>query len=51
MSRQELDDVLGTFDQQQSKSGTGYSSNTGGLNGQGNSPSQVDNSADNLYNN
>lgn len=50
MSKAELDKILGVEDKLQSKSGTGMSSDTGGLNGQGNSVSQEDNSANNLSN-
>lgn len=50
MSKEELDKLLGVEDTLDSKSGTGMSSETGGLNGQGNSVSESDNSADNLSN-
>ena len=50
LTQEELDKILGVEDQLQSKSGTGYSSDTGGLNGQGNSVSETDNSASNLDN-
>ena len=46
----ELKKLLGFEDDIQSKSGQGYSSKTGGLNGQSNSASSKDNSADNLAN-
>ena len=50
MTKEELDDLLGVEDKLESKSGKGLSSDTGGLNGQGNSVSESDNSADNLSN-
>ena len=46
----ELKKLLGFEDDIQSKSGTGYASDTGGLNGQSNSASSKDNSANNLAN-
>ena len=46
----ELKKLLGVEDDIQSKSGSGYSSDTGGLNGEGDSVSGKDNSADNLAN-
>lgn len=49
-SKEELDKILGVEDSLQSKSGTGFGSDTGGLNGSGNSVSESDNSADNLSN-
>ena len=50
MSIDELDKILGTSDGMQSRSGDGYGSNTGGLNGTGDSASSLDNSANNLSN-
>lgn len=50
MTQDELDKVLGVEDKLQSKSGTGMASDTGGLNGQGNSVSEDDNSASNKNN-
>lgn len=49
-TKEELDKILGVEEQDSSKSGQGYSSDTGGLNGTGNSVSQTDNSANNLAN-
>ena len=46
----ELKKLLGVEDDIQSKSGSGYSSKTGGLNGEGDSVSDKDNSAENLSN-
>lgn len=50
LTQEELDKILGVEDKDDSKSGSGYSSDTGGLNGQGNSVSETDNSASNLDN-
>ncbi len=50
MSMDELNAILGTDDSTQSRSGDGYGSNTGGLNGTGDSASSLDNSANNLSN-
>lgn len=50
LTKDELDEVLGANDKMQSKSSKGYSSDTGGFNGQGNSVSEKDNSAANLSN-
>ena len=49
-TKEELDKILGVEDTLQTKSGTGFGSETGGLNGSGNSVSESDNSADNLSN-
>lgn len=46
----EIKEIYGVEDNMQSKSGTGYSSDTGGLNGSGNSVSKSDNSASNKNN-
>lgn len=48
MTKEELDELLGVEDKLDSKSGAGMASDTGGLNGQGNSVSESDNNADNL---
>ena len=50
ISKEELDNILGVEDKDESKSGSGYESDTGGLNGQGNSVSEEDNSASNVNN-
>ena len=50
MNSEDLKKILGVEDPIQSKSGTGYSSDTGGLNGQSNSAAAKDNSANNLNN-
>lgn len=50
MTPDELKKILGVEDEIQSKSGKGYSSDTGGLNGQGNSAPTADNAASNLDN-
>jgi len=50
LTQDELDKILGVEDKLQSKSGTGMASDTGGLNGQGNSVSEDDNSATNKNN-
>ena len=50
-TKEELDEILGVEgDEDESKSGQGYSTDSGGLNGTGNSVSETDNSADNLEN-
>ena len=50
-TKEELDEILGVEgNEDESKSGQGYSTDSGGLNGTGNSVSETDNSADNLEN-
>ena len=50
-TKEELDEILGVDgNEDASKSGQGYSTDTGGLNGTGNSVSEEDNSASNLEN-
>lgn len=50
-TKEELDEILGVEgNEDASKSGQGYSTDSGGLNGTGNSVSETDNSADNLEN-
>lgn len=50
ISREELDELLGVEQEDDSRSGDGMSSKTGGLNGTGNKASEDDNSASNLDN-
>ena len=50
ISKEELDELLGVEEKDDSKAGAGYSSDTGGLNGQGNEPPKEDSSASNLDN-
>lgn len=51
MTKEELDELLGVEDKLDSRSGDGMSSDTGGLNGTGNSVSETDNNANNLNKN
>ena len=50
ISREDLDDLLGVEKEDESKSGAGFSSDTGGLDGTGNSAPEKDKSADNVSN-
>ena len=50
ISKEDLDKILGVEDKDESKAGSGYSSDTGGLDGQGNKPSEEDRSASNSSN-
>lgn len=50
ISKEELDKLLGVDQEMQSKSGKGYASDTGGLNGTSNKVAKKDNSANNLQN-
>ena len=50
ISREDLDDLLGVEKEDESKSGAGLSSDTGGLDGTGNSAPEKDKSADNASN-
>ena len=50
ISKEELDELLGVEEKDDSKAGAGYSSDTGGLNGQSNEPPKEDSSASNLDN-
>ena len=50
ISREDLDELLGVEKEDESKSGAGFSSDTGGLDGTGNSAPEKDKSADNVSN-
>ena len=49
-TKEELDEILGVDQEDDSRSADGYSSDTGGLNGTSSSVSEKDNSANNLSN-